>query len=339
MLVLTTLAPLRSDRFRIRSPVPHRLRVIARTDQSVQVDTGARRSVSSVGASVSVLDDLGGWRRRRSTSSVVRISDRARRTHRSRFASPTSRRTSAVRCAPRLHCGPSPSVGDSRIDVLARVELLRARRRRASQITLLNRRRARHPERPVGTRRRGFVYLRLGRTRRWHVARSLQRLRVRARALDSARDVELPFEIYQESSGGDHWNSPVHRNREARVPLRFRGYRLRSGSDERTGDRASPDRRRARHGPARYRGRRAAVLAELSARDRRRRIGRSRSGLFPRQSADAHELQGGEQKTHDVVVAFGRGPGVRSAARVVPRSAVASIRRRSGAAAPAPCRS
>ena len=35
-----------------------------------------------------------------------------------------------------------------------------------------------------------------------------------------------PFELYQDSSGGDNWQSPVHVNAEGRVPNRFRGYRV-----------------------------------------------------------------------------------------------------------------
>ena len=49
-----------------------------------------------------------------------------------------------------------------------------------------------------------------------------------------------PFEIYQDSSGGDRWDSTNHVNRERRVPVTFRGYRIRSTDGERTGQRASP---------------------------------------------------------------------------------------------------
>ena len=52
-------------------------------------------------------------------------------------------------------------------------------------------------------------------------------------------DVRLPFEIYQESSGGEQWNGPVHRNREGRVSMRA-SYRLRSGQAEQVANRASP---------------------------------------------------------------------------------------------------
>lgn len=48
------------------------------------------------------------------------------------------------------------------------------------------------------------------------------------------------FAISQESSGGENWNSRNHINREGRIPLRFRGYRVRTEAGESTGERASP---------------------------------------------------------------------------------------------------
>lgn len=48
------------------------------------------------------------------------------------------------------------------------------------------------------------------------------------------------LEIYQESSGGEHWQSLNHVNRDGQVPLRFRGYRTRTLDGESLGERASP---------------------------------------------------------------------------------------------------
>ena len=50
----------------------------------------------------------------------------------------------------------------------------------------------------------------------------------------------LPFELYQDSSGGDEWQHVNHRNREGVVPLVIRGYRLRCDGAERYGQRATP---------------------------------------------------------------------------------------------------
>jgi hypothetical protein len=48
------------------------------------------------------------------------------------------------------------------------------------------------------------------------------------------------LEIYQESSGGEHWKSVNHVNWEGLVPLQFRGYRVRTAEGESRGHRASP---------------------------------------------------------------------------------------------------
>lgn len=46
--------------------------------------------------------------------------------------------------------------------------------------------------------------------------------------------------IYQENSGGENWQSPVHRNRENRVPFQRRGYVLSQGANREQGSRANP---------------------------------------------------------------------------------------------------
>ena len=48
------------------------------------------------------------------------------------------------------------------------------------------------------------------------------------------------FEIYQDSSGGENWQSPNHVNRLGRIPARFRGYRVRHDGIESYSLRASP---------------------------------------------------------------------------------------------------
>jgi hypothetical protein len=111
------------------------------------------------------------------------------------------------------------------------------------------------------------------------------------------------WELYQDSSGGDNWNSRNHVNREGRVPCSFRGYRLRTAEGEELGRRASPV--MSLHGP---RGALTVGVPEfwqqfpkaLEAKD-----GLLRVRLLPGQWADLHELQGGEQKTHVVWLAFG----------------------------------
>ncbi len=114
---------------------------------------------------------------------------------------------------------------------------------------------------------------------------------------------ELPLELYQDSSGGENWKSLNHLDRHRRVSSRFQGYQLRSGVDLRSGLRATPvvflmqnDRQIAVVCGQFWQNFPKAIEASASAITLR---------LFPRQSGDAHELQGGEQKTHEFFVAFG----------------------------------
>lgn len=116
---------------------------------------------------------------------------------------------------------------------------------------------------------------------------------------------ELPasFELYQDSSGRDNWRSSNHVNRHGIVPLAFRGYRLRAPGRERYGTSATPVAVLSRGGHL------AAIGMEyfwqnfpkaLSAQE-----GELRLALFPGESGDVHEIQGGEQKTHVFFLAFG----------------------------------
>jgi hypothetical protein len=117
--------------------------------------------------------------------------------------------------------------------------------------------------------------------------------------------VPVPFELYQDSSGGENWRSTNHVNREGRVPVRFRGYRR---SDE-------GDTRHLRANPIVCIGAGVSRVS-LCLRHFWQNFPKSvevgpaglRLGLFPRQWDDLHELQGGEQKTHTVAISFGNDP-------------------------------
>ncbi|MEO6487029.1 MAG: hypothetical protein ABIO78_03690, partial [Thermoanaerobaculia bacterium] len=118
-------------------------------------------------------------------------------------------------------------------------------------------------------------------------------------SVDAERALEtfpLPFELYQDSSGGDNWQSTVHVNRDGVVPVSFCGYRLNAGGDTREGRRATPviwsDGGAARTGIAvRHFWQNSPKSLEA---DTHQLVLR----LFPGQFADLHEIQGGEQKTH-----------------------------------------
>jgi hypothetical protein len=104
--------------------------------------------------------------------------------------------------------------------------------------------------------------------------------------------------LYQESSGGENWQSRNHVNRHGVVPHSHRGYRLLVDGTERTGCRASP--------VVTCRSSRAAISLALpefwqqfpKALDAD--AGSLRVGLFPREYPDEFELQGGEQKTQTI---------------------------------------
>lgn len=111
------------------------------------------------------------------------------------------------------------------------------------------------------------------------------------------------LEIYQDSSGGDNYNSRNHLNRLGQVPIRTRGYSVKSQQGESYGLRSQPT-------CVLHQGERwiAVTIPEfwqqfpkaLSANESAITI-----GLFPAQSGDLHELQGGEQKTHRIGLQFG----------------------------------
>jgi hypothetical protein len=124
--------------------------------------------------------------------------------------------------------------------------------------------------------------------------------------IPSERIAAEEFEIYQDSSGGENWQSRNHVNRENRVPCSFRGYSVRYGDTERTGRRANPT-VTLRQGQACI----SVAVPEfwqqfpkaIEVRNHQLKI-----SLFPRQFDDLHELQGGEQKTHVVWLDFSEAP-------------------------------
>ncbi|MCC7044021.1 MAG: hypothetical protein IT183_09165 [Acidobacteria bacterium] len=109
----------------------------------------------------------------------------------------------------------------------------------------------------------------------------------------------MPFELYQDSSGGEHWQSSNHINRDRQVPNSFRGYRMTSAGDATSGERATPI---VSSGAV-------AVAVPAFWQNFPRAIDVDSAGIgvrfFPGCYADLHELQGGEQKTHECFIGFG----------------------------------
>lgn len=110
------------------------------------------------------------------------------------------------------------------------------------------------------------------------------------------------FSLYQDSSGGENWNSQTHVNRDGRVPCRFRGYDLTVGHQRERGHRASPvvhllsaDCRFSVAVPEFWQQFPKALTINKSE---------LRVGLFPYEFDDLFEFQGGERKTQTIWLDF-----------------------------------
>lgn len=117
----------------------------------------------------------------------------------------------------------------------------------------------------------------------------------------------LPFEskceLYQDSSGGENWKSTNHVNRKGIVPLNLPGYRSSLDAQQRVGKRATPIiRLQSSDGDL---GLAVPDFWQNFPKALEAQPGEITYRLFPRQSPDVHEIQGGEQKSHLCYVAFG----------------------------------
>lgn len=119
--------------------------------------------------------------------------------------------------------------------------------------------------------------------------------------------VAQPFRLHQESSGRRNWQSLVHRSRTGVASPRYSGYRLTAGQTTREGAAASPIVHVEMTG-----GRLSAtsrlfweVFPKAYAVDDESVLS---IDLLPADRAEDHELQGGEQLAHEVVLAFDSDP-------------------------------
>ncbi|WP_238537776.1 RIFT barrel domain-containing protein [Zavarzinella formosa] len=119
-----------------------------------------------------------------------------------------------------------------------------------------------------------------------------------------AEPLHVPFELYQDSSGGENWKSTNHISRTRNIPLQFPGYRVRNGGAETTGKRATPtvvvnrgDTTLGVGAPAFWQN----FPKTIEVTDSELVL-----HLFPPQTLEPHELQGGEQKTHVFYLAVGK---------------------------------
>lgn len=117
------------------------------------------------------------------------------------------------------------------------------------------------------------------------------------------------LEIYQDSSGGEHWQSLAHVNRRDQVTTRFRGYAGLCAGKPFGGLRATPT-----LACATSFGWVSTTIAQfwqnfpkamqLFAPDANG-LASVRLGLFPERAMDLFELQGGERKTHTLWLRLG----------------------------------
>ena len=197
------------------------------------------------------------------------------------------------------------------VDVVARLHFFAGSGAIRVAFTLRNPRRAAHPGGFWELGDRGSVYMR---DASLHVA-----ARSDIHGVECAREIDasfetfgVPFELYQDSSGGENWRSRTHVARDGAVPCTFRGYRLRASDKRHDGLRATPAIVVGDGSES------VAIAVEHFWQNFPRAIEADANGLvlrfWPRQFAALHELQGGEQKTHRLTLAFGDDPIARDAA-------------------------
>jgi hypothetical protein len=109
--------------------------------------------------------------------------------------------------------------------------------------------------------------------------------------------------LYQDSSGGPHWDSPNHMDKDLTVPVSFRGY-CAYQADRQVAEGARADGWLHARSAA---GGVAVAVREFWQNSPKALEATSESlrvGLWPREYAGVHELLGGEQKTHEMLFLF-----------------------------------
>lgn len=118
---------------------------------------------------------------------------------------------------------------------------------------------------------------------------------------------QQPLTIYQESSGGQNWDSPIHKDSTNKVPYTLQGFECRSqNSLLLSGKRASPSIQIKTHTTQ------VSVFTENFWQNSPKSLGIDNDqiniGLFPQQFTGEFELQPGEKKTHTFFLDFGNEP-------------------------------
>ena len=169
-------------------------------------------------------------------------------------------------------------------------------------VTLRNIQRAHHPGGIWELGDPGSVYLR-DVSLRLPLPGAITRADCAAELEAAMQSWPAPVELYQDSSGGEHWHHPAHVDRHGDIPCTFRGYRLEGDGRRADGLRATPL-LMARHATGV-----AGIAVEHFWQNWPKAIAIEPDALiwrlFPGHTANEHELQGGEQKTHRGTLIFG----------------------------------
>lgn len=118
---------------------------------------------------------------------------------------------------------------------------------------------------------------------------------------DGMRHQGSRLRLLQASSGGERWQHHIHMNAQRKVTLPFRGYAVDVDGVRHEGLRAWPVLASAGLAVAMPR------FWQNFPKSLRLDAGTCEVGLFPAVGDEPHELQGGEQKSHDVVIDLGAG--------------------------------
>lgn len=116
----------------------------------------------------------------------------------------------------------------------------------------------------------------------------------------TGKEFHKMIQIYQDSSGGDHWNSKNHINRYNEIPLSFKGYHVvENGDVVEKGNRATPMVFvKSKTWTA---GLTVPYFWENFPKSLSCNDGLLCAHIFPEAFGDLFEIQGGEQKTHTIL--------------------------------------
>lgn len=278
--------------------------VVRQLADSLEVSTGAAKFVFRVGAAFPFPEiHIGGMPVLQTPDSGARIAfnDAELRTEISELAVNAD---GPLRAEVHVRGVLKPKQESVPLEFAARVEMFAGMGAMRCDVTIRNTRRAAHPggKWPLGDE--GSVLLK-GVDLRLKLTESAESIDYSAEEQQAVRRGGPSFVLLQESSGGDHWNGPVHRNRDGVVPLRFRGYRLTTDGIESTGLRAKPA--VVVRTPASQVGITFPRFWEEFPKALAVEADTVTAGFFPRETSDLHELQGGEQKTLTVGLVFAAG--------------------------------